>query len=164
LTPTAATPALGADPGAMQPVHLSPQPLQQGIADPLRGELAEGDAVHPLHGQQRRPAVRLDHLVDQRDADAGPAGQYRDEGLVLDRLDDRAGGPGIADIAQPGRTGTPGTAGPQAVTGRLGGARSGLDSCPAPSCLRAVRRTGARLASRPGSPLPPARSAIDRRP
>ena len=35
------------DPGAVQPVHLGPQPLEEVVADPLRGELAERAARLP---------------------------------------------------------------------------------------------------------------------
>ncbi len=90
------------DPGPVQPVYFGPQPLEEVVADPLRRELAERAAVHPVHDQQRGPVAGLDHPVDAGDADAGPLGHHADEGLVLDRPDDRRGGPGVTDVAQPG--------------------------------------------------------------
>ena len=90
------------DPGAVQPVYFSPQPPEEVIADLLRREVAERAAVHPVHDQQRGPAAGLDHLLDAGDADAGPLGHHRDEGLVLDGPDDRGRGPRVADVAQPG--------------------------------------------------------------
>ncbi len=90
------------DPGAVQPVYFGPQPTEELVADLLYGEITERAAVYPLHDQQCRPAVSLDHPVDAGDADTGPLGHRADESLVLDRPDDRGGGPGVADVAQPG--------------------------------------------------------------
>ena len=89
------------DPGAVQPVHVGPQPPEEVVADPLGGEPVERAPLY-LYGQQRSAAAGLDHPVDAGDEDAGPFGHHRDEGLVLDRPDDRGGGPGVADVAQPG--------------------------------------------------------------
>ena len=54
-----------------------------------------------VHRQQRRPIGGLDHLADGGHRHPGPLRHDRGERLVLDRLDERGGGPGIADVAQP---------------------------------------------------------------
>ena len=87
------------DPGAVQPVHLGPQPLENLVADPLGREPVERAAVHPFHGQQRGPVSRLDHPVDPGDTYASVFRHRPDEGLVLNRLDKRGRGPRVADIA-----------------------------------------------------------------
>ena len=69
------------DPGAVQPVHVGPQPLEEVVADPLRGELAERAALYLVHGQQRGAAAGLDHPVDAGDENASPFGHHGDEGL-----------------------------------------------------------------------------------
>ena len=90
------------DPGAVQPVHLGPQPPEKLVADPLGRELIERAAVHPFHGQQHGPVSRLDHPVDPGDTYAGAFRQRSDESLVLNRLDKRGRGPRVADVAEPG--------------------------------------------------------------
>ena len=60
------------DPGAVQPVHVGPQPAEEVVADPLRGELAERAALYLVHDQQRGPAAGLDHPVDAGDARRRP--------------------------------------------------------------------------------------------
>src|ERR1039457_2628110 len=91
------------DPGAVQPLYFGPQPPEQLVADRPRWKVDERGAAHAFHDQQRRPAAGFDNPYDTWDLDAGPLGRHADKGLALDRPDDRGGGPGVADVAQPGK-------------------------------------------------------------
>jgi hypothetical protein len=88
------------DPGPVRPFYLDPQPGQKLVADGWRRELLERTAVYPFHHEQRRSASGLDHPLDTWDMDACPLGDYPDESLVLDRLDERCCRPGVTDISQ----------------------------------------------------------------
>ena len=92
------------DPSAVQPAYFGPQPQEQLVADRLRWQVDERSAVHSFHGQQRRPAASSDDPYDTRDLYAGPLGRHADKSLALDRPDGRGGGPGVAHVAQPGKS------------------------------------------------------------
>ena len=89
------------DPRPVQPIHLLPQLPQHRVAQALHRDQVQGTAVHAVHHQQRRPIGGLDHLPDGGHRHPGPLRHDRRERLMLDRLDERGGGPGIADLPQP---------------------------------------------------------------
>jgi len=58
-------------------------------------------AIHPVHGQYRRPIGGFDHLPDGGHRYPRPLSHHRDERLVLGGLDERRRRASVADIAEP---------------------------------------------------------------
>jgi hypothetical protein len=90
------------DVGPVQLAHLCPQPREQVVAELAGGQPVKRAAVGPgLHEQHGVSGP--DDPVDTGCGNPGPFGHQLDEGLMLNRVKERRGGPGVADIPQPYR-------------------------------------------------------------
>ena len=71
---------------------------QIALAPLLVQPVTEVDAVHPVHDQQGRIAASPDEAVHPGHGHPGSFGHDAGQGLLLDRLEQRQGGAGVADV------------------------------------------------------------------
>jgi hypothetical protein len=90
------------DSGPVQPAHLGPQPGEQVVAGLAVRQPVQRAAIDPFHDEQRG-VPGPDDPVDAGHGHPGPFGHDADQGLALDRVEERRGGAGVAHVPQPHR-------------------------------------------------------------